>query len=146
VQQVFTLQYSVNRINDFLGLCIFGQKRRRSNSNCGKQPIVINMHREKYNRRRWSLAAQGRCNMNSGYSRQLHIHQNDGWLVNIRFVKSLMAVLCLSHDGKAGIRFKQSTKSDAIHRMVVNNHDPAFEHRGVSFVSGTCRPATRTAE
>jgi hypothetical protein len=57
--------------------------------------------------------------------------------VDIGKVQGLVPVLSLGDDGQSRVGFEQSAKANAEHWMIVDDHDPALEHGGVSFKSST---------
>jgi hypothetical protein len=75
--------------------------------------------------------------VDAGYAGQLHVHKDDCRLMDVCLMQGLVAVFGLCHHCQARIGFEQSAKSNAEHWMIVDDHDPALQHGGVSLTSST---------
>jgi hypothetical protein len=61
--------------------------------------------------------------------------------VNISLMERLMSIFGFGNDGQPLVGLEQSAKANAIHWVIVDDHDPALEHVAVSLDAGTFHPS-----
>jgi hypothetical protein len=106
--------------------------------------IVVGVHRKEDDRGVGALPAEGGGDLETGYTGELDIHHDQGRLVNVGLVEGVVAVRGFGHHLQSRVLIQDAAQTAPEKRMVVDNHDPAFEHCGVSSDLSTIRPPTMT--